>query len=261
MSKNLYQIALAIVLSATSVFAGELKLVGQYHGKDLYVQNPFHGSSTSEYCIDKVFVNGKEREHPAQGAFIVSLKHLQVNDPVEVVIVHKDGCSPRILNASAFSTNKTFKFEKFDVTETSVEWSASGEKPMNTYVVEQFVNNNWKEMGKVQSKGNPGINSYSYASDHHSGENKYRVKYMERTGQVYNTVVKAYSSNMEAVTFYPTRVKDKIFLSREANYEILDQFGKAVKKGRAKEIDCLDLKSGQVYYLVVDNRTESFFKK
>ena len=32
-------------------------------------------------------------------------------------------------------------------------------------------------------------------------------------------------------------------------------------KGRAKEIDCLDLKSGQVYYLVVDNRTESFFKK
>ena len=132
---------------------------------------------------------------------------------------------------------------------------------MNTYVVEQFVNNSWLEIGKVQSKGNPGKNSYSFATDHHSGANKYRIKYQERTGQVYHTVVKEHSSTLEKVTFYPTRVKDKLYLSREANYEILDQYGKAVKKGRAKEVDCTDLKSGQVYYLVVDNRTESFFKK
>lgn len=261
MATKLRYLFLFLFIGTSAAFAGELKLVGQYHGKDLYIQNPFYGSSTTEYCIESVYVNGKERQHPEQGAFIVSLNHLQQDDPLEIVIVHKDGCKPRILNASAFATNKAFKFESFEVTEDAINWSATGEKPMNTYLVEQFVNNSWLDIGKVQSKGNPGVNTYSYAPDHHSGANKYRIKYQERTGQVYHTVVKEYSSTLEAVTFYPTRVKDKIYLSREANYEILDQFGNAVKKGRAKEIDCNDLKSGQVYYLVVDNRTESFFKK
>ncbi len=261
MANNLRFLISLLLLAPCTLLAGELKLVGQYHGKDLYVQNPFHGSSTTEYCIQSVYVNGKERQFEAKGAFIVSLNHLQQNDPVEIVIVHKDGCKPRILNSSAFATNKAFKFETFDVSAEAITWSATGEKPMNTYLVEQFVNNSWLDIGKVQSKGNPGANNYSYAPDHHSGVNKYRIKYQERTGQVYHTVVKEYTSELEAVTFYPTRVKDKIYLSREANYEILDQFGNAVKKGRAKEVDCNDLKSGQVYYLVVDNRTESFFKK
>ena len=57
-----------------------------------------------------------------------------------------------------------------------------------------------------------------------------------------------------------TKDSDRLPVPEEIN-EILDQYGKAVKKGRAKEVDCTDLKSGQVYYLVVDNRTESFFKK
>jgi hypothetical protein len=261
MANKLRILIISFVFVSYGLIAGEMKLVGQYHGKDLYIQNPFHGSSTTEYCIQSIFVNGKERLHPQQGAFIVSLNHLKQNDPVEIVIVHKDGCKPRILNASAFATNKAFKFESFDVGIDAITWTATGEKPMNTYVIEHFVNNSWSELGKVQSKGNPGVNSYSYTADHHSGSNKYRIKYLERTGQVYHTVVKEFKSDLEAVTFYPTRVKDKIYLSREVNYEILDQFGKAVKKGRAKEVDCNDLKSGQVYYLVVDNRTESFFKK
>ena len=59
------------------LFAGELTLVGQYHGKDLYVQNPFNGTSTSEYCVDAVYINGKLKPHKNQGAFIISLNYLK----------------------------------------------------------------------------------------------------------------------------------------------------------------------------------------
>lgn len=130
-----------------------------------------------------------------------------------------------------------------------------------SYKVEHFVNNNWKVVGEVSSHGKPGTNSYSLKTFHHSGNNKYRIKYEERTGQVYNTRIKEFKSDLAPVSFSPTKPKDKLILSRETDYEILDHFGNKIKEGRATEIDVSGLKAGQVYYLVIDNRTENFFKK
>jgi hypothetical protein len=259
---NLKIFLAALFLSMSHLLlAGELTLVGQYHGKDLYVQNPFNSSSTSEYCVEAVYINGKLKPHKNQGAFIISLNYLKMDDPIEIKIVHKDGCTPKILNPNVFVTNKAFKFETFNISDDGVSWSSIGEKPQNTYKVEHFVNNTWKTVGEVASQGRPGTNTYSLKTYHHSGLNRYRIKYEERTGQVYNTRIREYTSNLEPVTFSPAKPKDKITLSRETDYEILDHFGNEVKKGRATEIDVSDLKTGQVYYLVIDNRTENFFKK
>ncbi len=260
MNLKSYLAVLSLLISQLAI-GGEITLVGQYHGKDLYVQNPFNGSSTSEYCVEEVYINGKVKPHKDQGAFIISLNYLKMDEPIEIRIVHKDGCSPKILNPNVFVTNEAFKFESFSVSEDGVSWSSIGEKPQNTYKVEHFVNNTWKVVGEVPSQGKPGTNSYSRKAFHHSGVNKYRIKYEERTGQVYNTRIKEYTSNLAPVTFYPTKPKDKVTLSRETDYEILDHYGNEIKKGRATEIDVSDLKTGQVYYLVIDNRTESFFKK
>lgn len=255
------KILFALFLISSFVMAGELTLVGQYHGKDLYVQNPFSSNSTSEYCVQEVYINGKLKPHKSQGAFIISLNYLKMDEPIEIRIVHKDGCTPKILNPNVFITNKSFKFESFDVSNDGVTWTSIGEKPQNTYKVEHFVNNSWKVVGEVASHGKPGTNSYSLKTYHHSGENRYRIKYEERTGQVYNTRIKDYSSDLSPVSFSPAKPKDKITLSRESDYEILDHFGNSIKEGRATEIDIADLKGGQVYYLVIDNRTENFLKK
>jgi hypothetical protein len=255
------KIVLASIMISSMTFAGELTLVGQYHGKDLYVQNPFDGVSTSSYCVQEVYINGTLKPHKEQGAFIISLNYLKMDDPIEIRIVHKDGCTPKILNPNVFITNKSFKFSTFDVSSEGVNWTTVGEKPQNKYNVEHFVNNNWKIVGSVPSQGKPGTNTYSLSTNHHSGDNKYRIKYEERTGQIYNTRIVDFKSNLAPVTFTPTKPKDKITLSREADYEILDHFGNSIKNGRATEVDVSDLKTGQVYYLVIDNRTENFFKK
>ncbi|MEQ8358606.1 MAG: hypothetical protein RH860_03900 [Cytophagales bacterium] len=260
MNLKSYLAVLSLLISQIAL-GGEITLVGQYHGKDLYVQNPFNGSSTSEYCVEEVYINGKLKPHKNQGAFIISLNYLTMDEAIEIRIVHKDGCTPKILNPNVFVTNKAFKFESFDVNSDGVNWSSIGEKPQNTYKVEHFVNNTWKVVGEVSSQGRPGTNSYSLKTYHHSGNNKYRIKYEERTGQVYNTRIKEFTSDLPPVTFNPPKPKDKLILSRETDYEILDHFGNEIKKGRATEIDVSDLKTGQVYYLVIDNRTENFFKK
>ena len=101
---------------------------------------------------------------------------------------------------------------------------------------------------------------YRRPIDHHAGENKYRLKYLEISGRSDYSEVVTFMSDRDKITFYPQRVSDKITFSRSTDFEIRDAYGNKVKSGRAAEVDCSDLKTGK-YYLSFDNRTEQFFKK
>jgi len=72
--------------------------------------------------------------------------------------------------------------------------------------------------------------------------------------------VHEYYSEEDPITFYPTRVTDKIILSRETSYEVLDAAGNSVVQGTGSEIHVEDLNSG-LYYLNINNKTEKFIKK
>ncbi|MFN0049023.1 MAG: T9SS C-terminal target domain-containing protein, partial [Cytophagales bacterium] len=69
-----------------------------------------------------------------------------------------------------------------------------------------------------------------------------------------------YMATLPEVTFFPKRVANKIYLSRDADYEIIDGYGNPLMKGKGKEIVCETLSEG-VYYLNIDNKTEKFLKK
>jgi len=62
------------------------------------------------------------------------------------------------------------------------------------------------------------------------------------------------------VTYFPDRVEDKITMSREADYEIINHRGKVIKKGKATIIDLSDLATGS-YHLSIEGNVHSFFKK
>ena len=69
-----------------------------------------------------------------------------------------------------------------------------------------------------------------------------------------------YFNDVEPISFYPTLVDDKITLSRETDYSVVDSYGNQITKGKGKEITLNNLKAG-LYFLYVDNREERFVKK
>jgi hypothetical protein len=237
-----------------------LTMNGAYQGKNLYVQNPFT-TNMKDFCTDEVFVNEvKIMSQIKSSAYEIDLSHLKVNDPVVIKITHKEDCKPKVLNAQVIRLNSTFQFSNFTIDNDILNWSTRGEKPGDKVAVEQFINNNWVPLKEVPAKGSSSTNNYVYDQNHHSGLNKYRIKYQEKDGNIFYSKVVEFQSQLPEVTFYPKRVSNKIYLSRAADYEIIDGYGTVINKGKGKEIVCEQLKEG-VYYLNVDNKTEKFLKK
>ena len=99
MKKILFVIT-SLVISASTFATGVIVLEGNYQGKNLYVQNPFAGSGVG-FCVQEVQVNGNvTTDEIASSAFEIDFRNLQLKlgDKVEVKIIHKDDCKPKVLN-------------------------------------------------------------------------------------------------------------------------------------------------------------------
>ncbi|MCU0431766.1 MAG: hypothetical protein MUF42_17540 [Cytophagaceae bacterium] len=260
-------VVLMLVLATINSQAGILPISGVYQGKNLYVQNPFAGNQ-KDFCANEVYVNDvKVMSNIQSSAFEIDLSHLKMQEPVTIKITHKDDCKPKILNPQVIKQNSSFQFTSFIVDADHMTFTSKGEKPGSKMVVEHFLYNSWVALKEMNGKGSPLLNNYDakqlgldVKQKHHSGLNKYRIKYVDSDGQMIYSQIVEFKSDLAPLTAYPARVTDKLTLSRETDYEILDAVGTAVLKGRGKEVDMSKQTTG-VYYLNADNQTIKLYKK
>ena len=256
--KNMVLFA-SFLLLAFNAMAGELVLSGVYHGSNLYVQNPHDGEN--KYCVKDIYVNGKKHmDAPQTSVFTIDLSKIAEGAKVTIAIYHSDACEPKVINPNAIRVKDEFQFIFLDIDDHQIHWKTKGEKPSGKFFIEKFEHNNWDTERAVDGRGDPATNEYRKPIDHHAGENKYRLKYLEISGRSYYSEVVTFMSEKDKITFYPLRVSSKITFSRSTDFEIRDAYGNKVKSGKAAEVDCSSLKTGK-YYLSFDNRTEQFFKK
>lgn len=257
---NVRLLYVLIFLTFGRLQASELTLSGTYQGKNLYVQNPFT-SNMKDFCTDEVFINEvKVMSNIQSSAFEIDLSHLKLNEAINIKITHKTDCSPKILNPQVIRMSSNFGYNSFFVNADHISWATKGEKNPGKYFLEHFVNNSWANVKELAGRESAILNTYDVPSNHHSGVNKYRVKYVEHDGQVFYSQVAEFVSILKPVEYYPKRILDRIYLSREADFEILDAYGNSKTKGHGKEIDMKNDPSG-VYYLNVDNKTIKVYKK
>ncbi|WP_017731448.1 hypothetical protein [Nafulsella turpanensis] len=237
----------------------EVVLTGVYNGKNLYVQNPL-SSNLKDYCTREVWVNGEQVfVNPRSSAFTVNLSHLKEQQPVAVRILYSSGCAPKVINPQVIKTRNNFQYLSIQVDKQKLEWLTSGEKGSGKFFVEKLVEQRWQPVVSVEGYGEES-SRYQAEVEHHSGANQYRIKYLQQDGETFYSRVHTYQSPVEPVTFAPTRVSDKIYLSRETEYIVSDPKGNQLLKGFGKEIKLGHLNSG-LYYLNIDNRLEKFYKK
>lgn len=238
----------------------ELFVTGEYQGKSLYVQNPLSADRVN-FCALSVFLNGElVISHPKTSAFAVDLSHLEIGDAVYVRILHRDGCEPKIINPQVIRSKSAFRFLDITVDGISVNWTTAGEMPFGKYFIEQYRNRKWANVASINGKGDFNWNQYSHLPNHHTGENRYRIKYLQGESQMFFSRVVTYFHDVEPVSFYPAMATDKITLSRESDFSIQDSQGNVLISGKASEIQLNNLTSG-LYILFVDNREERFVKK
>lgn len=240
--------------------AGEIIVAGSYQGKNLYVQNPFTGN-LQDFCTVEVFVNNtRSNANLNSSAFEIDLSHFQLNDEVLIKIVHKDDCKPKILNGTVIKSIANFHFVSFLVDDKMLTWKTKSEKFQGKFYLEQFLHNTWVVVSELVSKGGLTTNEYSTSEHHHSGSNKYRIRFREPGGQFFYSKVVEYNSVKNEVTFSPKKATNVLNLSHNAHYEIFDLAGVSLLKGSGIQISISGLKPGD-YFINIDNKTEKFSKR
>lgn len=238
----------------------DFAITGEFQGKNIYVQNPL-ASDKINFCTTEIYLNEELiRSTPKTSAFVIELSHLQVGDPVFIKIVHLDGCRPKVINPQVIRSKSTFKFLNAYADAISIHWSTSGELPNGKFFIEHYKNRNWITIKTLNGKGEFDANQYTINPEHHTGDNKFRIKYLQNNGKIFFSRVFDYFHDVEPISFSPTLVDDKITLSRASDYAVIDTYGHRIAQGKGQVIDLNSLKEG-LYFLHVDNREEKFVKK
>ncbi len=249
-----------------SLGKGEIKLSGIYKGENLYVENPYSSSGVG-FCVSEILVNGYTTTDEIHSSFFeidLSIYNFKYGDLISIVIIHRDGCVPRVLNKEVLTPASTFEMQIIIADKSGfLKWATLKEHGSLPFVIEQYRWNKWIRVGSIKGKGTEKLNRYNFSIDFHSGNNKFRVKQTGSNKKTRYSKAVEYINNIPEITFIPGnggKVVEKIFFSASTRFEIYDYYGKIIKKGDSDQIDVSSLKSGS-YFLNYDNKTATFIKK
>lgn len=245
---------------STSI-AAEMVLHGVYQGKDIYVQNPYSKEAVN-FCTEAVYVNDeKVITNPRTTAYKIPLSHLMVRDIIVIRIIYRDGCEPRIINPEVIHPIDGFEFLSAQAGRNAVSWHTKGEITDGKFFVERKVTDKeWQVVEEHPAQGQIQSNNYQVPVDHRGGENTYRIHYKGDDNTEAYSVTFSYMYEEAPITFYPPEATNKLYLSEEAEYLIVDASGRKYKRGKGKIITIHNLQPGE-YFLVIQERSEPFIKK
>jgi hypothetical protein len=255
---------LILALPFYHLSAKELVIEGVYQGKNLIIYNPFAATGVG-FCIYEVTVNGNIiTDEINSTSFEIDMAYfrLKKGDPVTVVIKHKEGCNPKIVNPNVLRPASTFTTTAITVDRNGLlQWTTIEESAQLPFYIQQYRWNKWVRVGIEQGKGTPEANTYSYQVHLHSGINKFRVMQLNFNNQPRYSLEAEYNNRlMQPVTFEMAKTKKSIDFSGETDYEIYDYYGKLRLKGFGQTIDISKLEKGD-YFLQYDNSIDKFSKK
>jgi hypothetical protein len=262
--RRLFSVLLICILTSYSATPEEMSFSGIYQGENLFVMNPFASTGVG-FCVYEVTVNGQiTTDEINSSAFEIDLSvfQLAIGDKVTVVIKHKDGCTPKVLNMEVLLPKSTFKVLEiaYDKKLGALKWTTTGEKGSLPYQVEQYKWKKWVNVETVDGIGTGGNNEYSAKINTHSGVNKFRIKQIDFSKKPRYSQETTYRSLDEEVTFTPDKPKNEIIFSAITDYEIYDFYGRLVTKGRATKVNISKFKKGD-YFINWDNSMGQFSKK
>ncbi len=156
MKKNYLALLLVFTLCAVSLQSQVLVLDGNYQGRDIYVQNPFSSSGVG-FCVYEVRVNNEvTTDEVNSSAFAIdfNMLNLKIGDPLNIEIIHKEGCDPIVINPEVLKPISTFELTSITVDKNNLlKWSTTNESGILPFIIEQYRWNKWVKVGEVQGKG------------------------------------------------------------------------------------------------------------
>ncbi len=252
-----------LLAGAVSATAGSIVLEGKYQQKNIFVVNAI-GSDGVGFCVYEVTVNGEVTSDEVNSkAFEIDLSiyGFKLGDELVIVIKHKDGCEPRVLNPGALEPRPTFETTTIKVDGNGMlSWETLNEQGKLPYIIQQYKWNKWVNVGEVMGKGTSTKNVYQFQTTPISGTNKFRVVQKGQEGGNRVSPSADYLSSKSAVTFTYEKKSQQLTFTEDTNYELYNEYGQIVRRGFGTGIDLSTFPKG-FYYISFDSLTEKFERR
>lgn len=252
MKRQLHLLFCIIAFSSSA----QLRIEGNYIGTDLYIQNPNH-DDTDVSCVDSVTVNGTNCKVDLEmAAFQIKLSelNLEIDDAINIVIYHKEGCKPKVLNQSHQFTSNLFQFDAISLVENEIKWTAENDVP-GKFKLEVYRWNKWVLLDTLNRELGKSEYSTDIINRVHSGENTFRIKFVSQSGKSFTSQSVKFENTIEPVQFEMDKKTNILTFNRTTNYEIYDEFGVRKISGTGNKVLLYRL-GNKKYYLNLDNRNE-----
>ncbi len=240
---------------------GVIILEGKYQERNIYIAQSL-GDAGFGFCAYEIRVNGNLiTDDINSSAFEIDLSpfDFKLGDDITIVIKHKSGCAPKILNPGGLKPKPTFKTVDIKIDDSQIlEWITEGEFGVLPYKVQQYKWNKWVDVGEVEGEGTPNISNYAFHVEFTSGDNKFRVIQIDATGKIKKSKSISIDSDTPKLsyTIVKERKNKKVVFSAATGYEVHDKFGTLKLKGFDYQVDITSLISDD-YWLSYDNTTVS----
>lgn len=254
---------LSVVFTVGAASAGTIVIEGKYQQQNLFVVNSISGSGVG-FCAYEVTVNGEittDETNSAAFEIDLSVYGFKPGDNVIVIIKHKDGCEPRVLNMDVLEPKPTFETVAIDLTpDEMLSWETRNEQGEIPFIIQHFKWNKWVNVGEVKGNGTSVKNKYSFKVNLVAGENKFRVIQRTSGGREKKTPTVQVESKQIPIDFSYDKNEKSIKFTGDTGYEVYNEYGQIFKRGSGKWVDMSNAAKGE-YYVSFDNRTEKFSKK
>ena len=252
-----------LLISLQSFGQASREINGRFFKKNLYIVNPM--TVTQRLCIDSIYVNRVLAYDSIKETGVeVDFTELgyQCGDSVNVIIYHKNDCSPSPIGPEIISPKATVEYVNVTVTQDGVlEWYTSNEMYEGTFKIEQKLWGIWHTIDEVPAEGTPCQIEQKYqrkvALTH--GINEFRVrKHLMRDSDP-SMSAKTTSGLTPAEGSYD-KSKKSFVISRPTVYRVEDQKGEVVVFGQGNLIDMRSMKKGE-YTIHFDSSTTTIKHK
>jgi hypothetical protein len=253
-------IIIFLFLITYSGIGQEIKAIGNYYGSNLIIQNPFAETGVG-FCIYEVTVNGKIAiEDINSSTFEIDFSNYEIRNrqSVRIIIKHKEGCKPRIINPGVLKPLSTFNVISMtcNMRDSVLKWTTRDEVAMLPFQIQQYKWNKWITIAKVNGKGSASSeNTYSYKINLHSGDNIIRLMQKDVVTKRRVSQELKIRTLIRPVKYTFRKSERQIKFSTPTAYEIYNIYGKRKLKGFGKGVDITKLKKGK-YFINFDNQMD-----
>ncbi len=243
-------------------FNQQIELQGQYNGENLYILNST--DKEGEFCVNGISVNGgKTNDEFNSSSFEIDLSQLDlgIGTPLKVILSHKPGCIPKVINPEAIKLQNNFTYKSLTISRKGIlTWAIAGDAGDEPFEIQQFRWKKWIVVGEVDLSDSVTLNKYFFEVPAHYGQNLFRICQTDKHGNIFCSAEKKYRTIVSEILLLSDKVGDELEFSSETFYEIYSEDGEFLKSGNESEVDVSELSKGN-YWVHYDNKTEKFLKK